>query len=100
MTDEFVTLTLTDICQAAELPETLFLQLVEHGIVQPHGQTREEWMFDTTMVGVARRAGRLHRDLELEWSAVVLIVDLLEQRDRLLRENRLLSQRLQRFMLD
>ena len=100
MNEEYLELSLTEICRAAQLPRTLFVELVEHGIVQPHGRDPEDWSFDITMVTVARRASRLHRDLELDWSAVALIVDLLAQRDRLLAENRALTQRLQRFLED
>jgi chaperone modulatory protein CbpM len=91
---------LVEICQALELSEQTCLELVEHGILSPAGGVPEEWTFDLHMVSIARRATRLHRDLDLEWSAVAILLDLLEQRERLQQENRLLQQRLRRFIQD
>jgi chaperone modulatory protein CbpM len=52
------------------------------------------------MVCLIRRALRLHRDLDLDWEDVAFVNDLLEERDRLLAENRVLRQRLARFLQD
>jgi chaperone modulatory protein CbpM len=52
------------------------------------------------MISTARRAMRLQRDLQLEWSAVALVLELLEDRDRLRVENAMLQRRLQRFLND
>jgi len=71
---------------------------VEYGIVEPCGEKPAEWSFDLTMVSVARRAVRLRRDLKLNWSAVAVVIKLLEQREQLQAENELLNQRLQRFL--
>ena len=98
MHDHYIELTLADICQAVELPEQVFVELVKHDIVCPTGEQASEWSFDVTMVSIARRAVRLHRDLELDWPAIAVIVDLIEQRDRLQSENELLRQRLSRFL--
>ena len=100
MNDHYLELSLVDICEAVELPEQTFVELVEHGIIRPGGRQPSEWSFDLTMVSIAKRALRLHRDLDLDWAAVAVIVDLIEERDRLQAENEQLRQRLQRFLLD
>lgn len=100
MAEYYIELSLHEVCLAVDMPEPLVFELVEHGIVQPRGSRPADWIFDLHMVSVARRAGRLHRDLELDWSTVALVVDLLEQRDILRRENSLLKQRLGRFIED
>ncbi len=98
MVKHLVEFTLADMCLAIDLPEQAFIELVEHNIITPQGISPEEWSFDLQMISVARRASRLHRDLDLEWSAVAMLLDLLEQRDRLLTENQDLRQRLERFL--
>lgn len=98
MTEHFFKLSLTDICLAVELPETVFVELVHHDIVRPIGSVPEHWQFDTAMIGIAKRAARLHRDLELDWEAVAVVEKLIEQREQLQRENQLLRRRLERFL--
>jgi len=100
MTEYYVELSLQELCEAMEMPEQMCFELVEHGILAPRGGVPENWIFDLHMIGIARKATRLHRDLALDWSAVALVVDLLEQRDILVSENRLLKQRLSRFIDD
>ncbi|MEX2132233.1 MAG: chaperone modulator CbpM [Pseudohongiellaceae bacterium] len=100
MAEYYLELSLQELCDAMEMPEQMCFELVEHGILAPRGGVPDDWIFDLHMVGIARRATRLHRDLALDWSAVALVVDLLEQRDILRLENRLLQQRLGRFLED
>jgi chaperone modulatory protein CbpM len=100
MNDSFIELSMTDMCEAVKLPEQTFVELVEHGIIIPSGEHPSVWSFDLTMLSVAKRATRLHRDLELDWEAVALIVELIEERNQLQAENTALKQRLQRFVLD
>lgn len=100
MNDHYIALSLDDICEAVELPEQTFVEIVEHGIISPSGELPAEWSFDLTMVSIAKRATRLHRDLELDWAAIAVILELIEERDFLKLENDALRQRLQRFLLD
>lgn len=51
-------------------------------------------------MSIVRRATRLHRDLELDWAAVALVENLIEEREQLIMENEVLTQRLQRFLSD
>jgi chaperone modulatory protein CbpM len=100
MNDNHVELTLDDMCDAVELPQQTFIKLVEHGILNPRGEQPAEWTFDLTMVSIARKATRLHRDLALNWAAVAIVVDLIEEREQLQAENEALNQQLQRFLQD
>ena len=45
-----------------------------------------------------QRAIRLHRELDIDWVAVAMLIDLLRERDRLQNENQVLRQRLGRFL--
>jgi len=98
MTDHKLVISFTEICQAVNLSEQNFVELIEHDIVQAKGDEPNTWHFDVAMVGVARRAVRLHQDLDLEWSAIALIVELIEQRDQLEAENESLRRSLERFL--
>lgn len=99
-TEYIVSLRLVDACHALALTSPQVLEIVAHGIVVPTGETPEDWLFDLQMISTAKRAVRLRRDLQLEWSAVALVLELVEERDRLRDENTMLRRRLQRFLHD
>lgn len=98
MTEYDIELKLIDICDELKLSEETCVELVSCGIVKPPGRTPDEWVFDLTMVSVAKRAIRLRQELELDWSAVALVLNLLDERDQLRLENQTLQQRLERFL--
>ncbi len=100
MSDHTVELNLNDMCNAIELPKQTFFKLVEHGILEPKGKDPAEWSFDLTMVSIAKRANRLHQDLQLNWAAVAIVIELIEEREQLQTENEALNQRLKRFLQD
>jgi chaperone modulatory protein CbpM len=50
------------------------------------------------MVFTALRALRLHQELEIDWSGIALAIELLDELEQLRDENRMLRQRLRRFM--
>ncbi len=97
---EYILLRLTEVCSELDLPREACEELVELGIVRPEGERPEDWIFDITMVSVIRRATRLQRDLDLDWSAVAMVVNLLEERDQLRAELEAMEQRLNRFLSD
>ncbi|MFN3238676.1 MAG: chaperone modulator CbpM [Pseudomonadales bacterium] len=97
---EYILLRLTEVCSELNLPREACIELVEHGVVQPEGTIPEDWTFDVTMISVIRRATRLRRDLDLDWSAVAMVVNLLEERDQLRAELEAMEQRLNRFLSD
>jgi chaperone modulatory protein CbpM len=94
-----IEITTQELCQRVDLnPETL-VGIVEHGIVEPEGEQPEQWTFSVDYVCTIRRATRLHRDLGIDRAGVAVVLDLLEQRERLRRENEMLQRRLRRFEL-
>lgn len=100
MTEYDIELGLMDIIDELQLSKEACVELVSCGIVKPPGSSPDEWVFDLTMVSVARRAIRLRQELELDWSAVAILINLLEERDQLRVENQTLRNRLERFLLD
>jgi len=100
MNDFYISLTLQEVCHSAGLNSDQLLEIIEQGIIEPEGEAPEQWLFSSTMLCTARRASRLHYDLDLEWSAIALVLDLLQEKEHLQRENAMLRQRLQRFFAD
>jgi chaperone modulatory protein CbpM len=98
MTTVVVSLTVREVCEAAEIPEQQLANIVDQGIVEPHGTTPQDWKFDTEMVVMIRKAVRLHHDLEIDWTGVAVTIQLLDEVDKLRFENQQLLQRLARFM--
>lgn len=90
-------ITLQEVCSNTGLSRETVIDIVDHGIVEPQGEMPEQWLFDDQCLCIVQRARRLQQDLELDWQGIAMIIELLEQRDRLLYENEALLRRLQRF---
>jgi len=99
MTTVVVELDMKQFCQASDMPAAYVIEIVEHGILDPQGHKPEEWLFDDHALITARRAARLQRELALEWQGVALALDLLDELDQVRAENRMLRQRLGRFLV-
>lgn len=86
-----------ELCQSIHISEHCLIEIVEHGIVEPKGSTLTDWAFDVQSFSVVRKAVRLQRDLELDWSATALALSLLEKIEQLDANNEYLRQRLKRL---
>ncbi|WP_397450139.1 chaperone modulator CbpM [Pseudomonas sp. NA-150] len=93
-----VELDMKEFCQVTDMPAAFVIEIVEHGILQPQGLQPDNWLFDAHALAVARKAAKLQRDLELEWQGVALALELLDEVETLRAENRMLRQRLSRFL--
>ncbi len=83
-------LSLQDFARACRAQDALIQAMVDHAILEPRGQSFEEWQFPTYLLVRSRRALRLHRDLQIDWSGVALALDLLDEIEQL-------QQRLQHY---
>lgn len=94
-------ITTHEICLETGLSIDTLIEVVEHGIVEPMIEKPraepEQWTFTVNCLNTVQRATRLQQDLGLNWQGIALVLDLLEQRDRLKDENAALLRRLQRF---
>lgn len=91
--------TVQELCEREDLSRTLLLELIEYDIARPvAGSSAEDWVFDISGTHWLKRALRLQRDLDIDWIAVAMLVDLLREREQLSEENHLLRQRLGRFL--
>ena len=99
MTEISFSLPLEELCQLEQIEPEVIIEIVEYGIAQPvRGQKVDDWVFDTTTVYWIKKAVRLHMDLEIDWVAVALVIDLMQQKETLLRENEQVQYQLKRFV--
>lgn len=91
-------LSLEDFIQATDLPTTTIMEIIEQGIIEPEGQDREHWRFDTRMIMVTKKAQRLHQDLQLDWAGIALALELIDEMEQLRTENQRLQRRLSWFI--
>ena len=90
-------ISLNELCEITVLPKDAIIEIVEHGIVEPHGGEPESWQFDMHMLVTTRKAVRLYRDLEIDWSGIAFALSLLDELEDLREENKCLVMRLNRF---
>ena len=81
--EEQVSFTLSALCQASGAEQALVHGLVGEGLLQPTGQSTEDWRFSGDALPQTRKALRLTRDFELDLAAVSLVMALLAEIDRL-----------------
>lgn len=102
--DLHMTVTLHEASHALGLETHYVVEIVEAGIVEPRleqsGEAPRDWQFDADMLNRMQRACRLYRDLELDWAATALVLDLLAEKEQLQRENQRLNRLLRRFIED
>ncbi|HEY4467567.1 MAG TPA: chaperone modulator CbpM [Klebsiella sp.] len=95
-----VTFTITEFCLHTGLSEEELNEIVGLGMIEPRQPQRENWLFDDSAVTLVHRAVRLRKELELDWPGIAVALTLLDENERLSRENQILQQRLARFLTD
>ena len=77
--EEEVHLTLVELCQACNAEEEYVLAWISEGLLEPIGESPQDWRFSGDSLRRARLALRLSRDLELDPAGVALALDLLDE---------------------
>ncbi|MEZ5570860.1 MAG: chaperone modulator CbpM [Halioglobus sp.] len=99
MTDMVLSISVQELCQCQGFTQQLIVEVVDHGIAQPmRGRNVVDWEFDTTSVHWLRKAVRLHDDLEIDWIAVAMVIDLLRRNEALQQQNERFEQQLRRLL--
>ena len=93
-----ITFTVSEFCLHSGVSEEDLEEIVGLGMVEPCGPRTPPWHFDDAALSQVRRAMRLRRELALDWPGTAVTLTLLEENQRLQQENRLLVQRLARFI--
>ena len=78
-------LSLNELCRFCHVETQWVSELVEHGVLEPQGNRDEDWRFVGVNIARARKAQRLRRDLGINAPGVAMVLDLIEQRDDLMR---------------
>lgn len=81
--DETGTLTLAEFACACGTETTWVLELVAEAVLHPAGGDPEGWRFGGRELARARRFQRLQRDLGANLDAAAVILELLDEIDRL-----------------
>jgi chaperone modulatory protein CbpM len=81
--DERVVYSLEEVCQVCGSRTEWVVELVDEGILEPTGNRRRDWCFPGSSVHVAMKARRLQQDLGLNLSGVALVLDLLDEIEKL-----------------
>jgi chaperone modulatory protein CbpM len=81
--DETLLVGLEELTNLCGVSNDLLRRLVGEGLLEPTGDTPADWRFSGLEVRRARRALRLRRDLELDWSGIALALDLLDELEEL-----------------
>jgi chaperone modulatory protein CbpM len=92
-------LSLIELCQITLMPRNIILEIINHGIIEPIGNEPEGWQFDFKMLSTARKAQRLQRDLEIDWSGVAFAISLIDELEQLRGEKECLKLRLSHYEL-
>ena len=79
-------LTSAELCRFCDADESWITELVEHGVLTPDGTSFSEWHFHGVNIVRAKKARRLQRDLGVNAAGIALVLDLLQEREELMRE--------------
>lgn len=75
--------TLDELCRWSKADADWIAEIVAHGVVEPTGEDRSKWRFTSMSVARVSKAKRLQHDLELNMSGVAVVLELLDEIDRL-----------------
>lgn len=92
-----VTFTITEFCLHTGVTEEELNEIVGLGVIEPYEDDNADWQFDDR-AAAWYNALRLREELALDWPGIAVALTLLEENSRLREENRLLLQRLSRFI--
>ncbi len=88
-----------ELCLSANISSDNIIELIDYNIITPiSGKQPQEWQFNITAMRIVNKAARLHRDLEIDWADIGLILNLLDDIEYLRSENAQLKLQLKRFL--
>ena len=75
--------TLEELCVACNVEADWIVELVQHAVIEPIGETGSDWKFASLSIVRVAKAKRLERDLGLNAPGVALALDLLDEIEEL-----------------
>ena len=88
---------LEDVCRRINLEEDFVVQCVDFGIAEVEGRGRAEWHFSPTTIVRIQRAWRLRRDLDINFTGLGVVLDLLDDIEDMRREITVLRKKLKHW---
>jgi chaperone modulatory protein CbpM len=83
--DESMRFSLVELCDFAKASPDQVIEMVEEGVLEPEGASVYTWRFDTHALKRLQIAMRLEQDLGVNLPGSALVLDLLEEMERLKR---------------
>lgn len=77
--------TLEELCQWCNADADWILEIISYGVIEPTGPSRSQWRFTSKSIARVAKAKRLQRDLELNMPGVAVVLELLDEIERLRR---------------
>lgn len=84
-------LTLEEFSYAIRVEKAFILEMIEHELLVPQGNTPQEWRFDSLSLHRGRVATSFYQDLGINMSGIALALDLIDKVDELKRKIALLE---------
>lgn len=75
--------TLDELCLACDVKADWIAGLVEHAVIEPIVEVGSDWQFASLSIVRVAKAKRLERDLSLNAPGIALVLDLLDEIDKL-----------------
>lgn len=91
-----ITYTLVEFCTVANLEESVVVEFVEHGILEPVF-AKDQWLFPAESINRCFRAERMRQELHLNLHGVALAMELSERNQKLRQRLDYLEQLVDRF---
>jgi len=99
MSEALLNISFDELCLIEGVESDLIIEIIEYGIVKPIDSSYEnQWQFDASSIHWIKKALRLHQDLEIDWVAVAMVIDLMKQRDAFQKEKESLQRQLRHFI--
>lgn len=77
--DDECSLTLSEMSRACMTHAEWIVELVDQGILEPHGRDALHWRFPGSNLQRARTVMRLQQDLSINLAGAALVLDLLQE---------------------
>jgi chaperone modulatory protein CbpM len=99
MTNITLRMHLDELCLSAGINQEAIIEVVEYGIATPlEGETLSEWVFDLESTHWIKKAVKLNQQLEIDWVATAMVIELMRTKQQLEKENTQLKARLRRLI--
>lgn len=81
--DENAELSLEELCRACGVERVVLVEMVQEGLLEPVDMRLAPWRFQGQALRRARTALRLRQDLDVNFAGTAMVLDLLDEIERL-----------------